>query len=965
MTDLGNQSGVRLAHHLALSLEKQEGHDLAGPCIECNSSDAFRLHMETGVAQCYSCQGKWSPFQLAERVTGDREQAKAALVDAGLFHDGEYARGPLNPIDPIAHIAQQKHVSANALRDFGGKAAIGAVRFPCYGADGHECTTFTILTSGGKGLFAKGKPAGLFFPHINGRVRLPKEGESWHLVEGVKDSAALHGLGLLACGLNTCCLAAKFARLFRGTDIVLVPDRDRAGMEGAEHSARVLHGFAKSVRIAILPAESKESNGDDVRDILRLKNGHELLQQAIADARPPDGWEASQDASETNLNLAGTTEIELQDRNPLKLEVSYAGNKSQRVVIASCGEIEHRDHFNTNSNISRERFIRKVAQKLDLEYDTLAPLIEPQLFHLAEDADSTMASDGGETLSQATIAANIALAWDLWHSPGQEGFVTIPVEDHHETWPIRSQTFKRFLAMRFFEDEGSAINSESLSTAINLIEAKALFGGQEHAVFVRVAGHNDNIYLDLCNNKWQVVEITSLGWSVIDASPVRFRRSRGMLPPPIPVHGGSVDLLRDFVHVDDESWQLIVAWLVAALRPVGPYPVLALFAEQGSGKSTIGRLLRSLIDPNKASLRADPSDCHDLMITASNSWCLAYDNLSHVRTWLSDALCRISTGGGFSTRELYTDQEEIIFDSQRPVLLTSIEEVATRSDLLDRCLVVQLPTIREDQRRPEAELYAAFEEARPAIFGALLDGVATAIQRLPMTKLNSLPRMADFATWVTAAECSFGWESGTFLKAYQGNKDSANDIALDASAVSSPLLKLLSEEGGWNDTASSLLEALESRVTDQVKRQKVWPNNPRSLSGHLKRLAPNLRAAGWQVTFHRQAKQRYVTIDRVIASSSTVTVASPPTEAPSVQTDAIQCKLFPNDANDGCDANDGESEHCVRRNNGDAGWEDAATRERCSHADSRTWVDDPPAEGRIRTCCRICGDFIGYRSAER
>jgi hypothetical protein len=163
------------------------------------------------------------------------------------------------------------------------------------------------------------------------------------------------------------------------------------------------------------------------------------------------------------------------------------------------------------------------------------------------------------------------------------------------------------------------------------------------------------------------VKITPRVWQVLDESPVRFRRSRGVLPLPVLEPGGSVDQLRGFLNVSDDTWRLVVARLVAALRPRGPYPVLALFAEQGSGKSTTGRLLRELVDPNAAPLRAEPHDGRDLMIAANNSWCLAYDNLSHVPPWLSDALCRLSTGGGFATRELYADQDEIIFDSQRHI----------------------------------------------------------------------------------------------------------------------------------------------------------------------------------------------------------------------------------------------------------------------------------------------------------
>jgi hypothetical protein len=441
------------------------------------------------------------------------------------------------------------------------------------------------------------------------------------------------------------------------------------------------------------------------------------------------------------------------------------------------------------------------------------------------------------------------------------------------------------------------MNSDAMSAAVNLMEAKTLFEGEEHPVYVRVAPHQGNVYVDLGNADWQVIEITPSGWRIINESPVRFRRSRGMLALPTPEVGGRIDELRPFLNVEDDTWALAVAWLIAAFCPRGPYPILALFAEQGSGKSTTGRRIRELIDPNSAPLRAEPGDERNLMITANNSWCLAYDNLSNVPPWLSDALCRLSTGGRFATRELYTDSDEIIFDSQRPMLLTSLEDLATRSDLLDRCLVVWLPTIPKERRRPEDEMLAAFEKARPRILGAILDAVVGALRDLPSTQLEGYPRMADFARWVTAAEPALGWPKGTFMAAYGGNQESANELALEASVVARPLLEMLDARGSWLGSAGELLKALEELVDDQAKRQHGWPKNPRALSGHLKRMAPNLRTAGWDIECERTSKKRLWSIQ--LASLAPSYAA----DAHSMQNDANPCGLFPNDASDGCDAN--------------------------------------------------------------
>lgn len=896
--------GVLLAERLGMKIIKSEGHDLAGPCIACPSSDAFRLHQETGVAYCYSCGGSWSPYQVAKAVLGDGDQATAVSMELGIFKPGRNGAGPKRNVDPIVDIARQKGITPDSLKAFGAQiVSSAAVQLPAYGPDGKQCTTFTMKVGGSKGLFAKGKPAGLFFPHADGKVRLPQAGEVWHLVEGPKDAAALHGLGLLACGLNTCRLAAKFTRLFAGAVVVLIPDRDRAGEEGSEFSARVLRGVAKSVRIAVLAAEFKESDGEDVRDVLRRPGGREQVLQAIADARQPDGWEV--DASgDAPAPAVASAEIPLPQGDPLKLDVSPSGRQPQRRIVAIRGDLDHRDRINTDSSTSRERFVKKLAAKIGIERDTLAPLIESQLAKLADEIDEknsalpARAEDAAQ--SQATLAVNMAADWELWHTPSKEAYATIVVDDHKETWPVKSQTFKRFVAKQFFDEHAKAMNSDAQAAALNLLEAKALFEGEEHLVHVRLAEHEANIYLDLCNSSWQVVQITPQGWGVVDDPPIRFRRSRGMLPLPAPEPGGDVGLLRDFLNLDDNAWRLVISWLIATLRPRGPYPILALFAEQGSGKSTIGRLLRELVDPNAAPLRAEPSDGRDLMIAANNSWCLAYDNLSYVPPWLSDAMCRLSTGGGFATRELYTDQDEVIFDSQRPVLLTSIEEVATRSDLLDRCLIVWLAEIPDDRRRAEAELFEAFRKVRPQILGALLDAVAVALHRLPSIKLPGLPRMADFALWATAAETAFGWSSGTFLTAYQANRASANEVALEASVVAQPLLDLLESQGEWVGSSGELLKLLEERLGDQVRRLAGWPKNPRSLSGHLTRLAPNLRAAGWMLDQDRSSKKRSWTIRRAVAAAASRPSfdASPEQRCETMQTDADRFEQEPHDAND-------------------------------------------------------------------
>jgi hypothetical protein len=221
-----------------------------------------------------------------------------------------------------------------------------------------------------------------------------------------------------------------------------------------------------------------------------------------------------------------------------------------------------------------------------------------------------------------------------------------------------------------------APNSDALQSALNIIEAKAHFDSPERIVYVRVGGLNGRIYLDLADESWRAVEIDATGWRVIDEPPVRFRRASGMQALPMPLPGGSVELLRSYLNVKtDADFVLVVAWVLACLRDRGPYPVMVLSGEQGSAKSTFCAILRALLDANTAPLRALPREDRDLFIAASNGHLLCFDNVSGLSAWISDTLCRLATGGGFAIRQLYTDQDEILFDATRPMILNGIEDI--------------------------------------------------------------------------------------------------------------------------------------------------------------------------------------------------------------------------------------------------------------------------------------------------
>jgi hypothetical protein len=298
---------------------------------------------------------------------------------------------------------------------------------------------------------------------------------------------------------------------------------------------------------------------------------------------------------------------------------------------------------------------------------------------LDEAIDEESGDTGGRGPSQADVLIGLAQSAGLFHAPDGTGFADLVINGHRETWPIRSSGFKDWLMHRYYEETGGAPNGESMESARGVIQARARFDAPEQVVHVRVGALDERLYLDLGDETWRAVEIDATGWRVIDNPPVRFRRAAGMQPLPAPVSGGSVETLRSFVNVKtDADFVLAVSWLLAAFRDCGPYPVLILSGEQGSAKSTFSALLRALLDPNTAPLRALPREDRDLFIAANNGHVLAFDNVSGLREWISDTLCRLATGGGFAVRQLYTDQDEVLFDAARPVILNGIEDIVTR-----------------------------------------------------------------------------------------------------------------------------------------------------------------------------------------------------------------------------------------------------------------------------------------------
>jgi hypothetical protein len=333
-----------------------------------------------------------------------------------------------------------------------------------------------------------------------------------------------------------------------------------------------------------------------------------------------------------------------------------------------------------------------------------------------------------------------------------------------------------------------------------------------------------------------------------------------MAPLPVPSRDGSIDLLRRYVNVREDGFRLLIAWVTAALLPDGPYPILALHGEQGSAKTSLAKVLRSLIDPHDCAHLVKPTNIRDLMVTAVNSRLLVYDNLSAMPDWLSDGLCGIVYGTGFASRAHFSHSDCNIIQAHCPVILNGIEEFVVKSDLTDRTVFLHLSPIYQSNRRDEQEFWDSFRAEHPRILGGIFDTIVGGFRVLPSVKLTRMPRMADFARWGEAIGRGLGWQEGEFTTVYGNNRLEATESAIDGSAVGRAVLAFADEMMDWKCSPTELLEILAERVGKKVAKSRAWPKSIPLFTNELRRLAPQLRMRGVGVEFSRTREGRIVWI---------------------------------------------------------------------------------------------------------
>ncbi len=488
-----------------------------------------------------------------------------------------------------------------------------------------------------------------------------------------------------------------------------------------------------------------------------------------------------------------------------------------------------------------------------------------QLEDILEDVENDEICDENE---DATVADKyVQIATDagikLFHDQYRSAFARLP-DQQKSIVKVESRNFAQWLAHQVSTTMHKAAQRNALSTAQLLLSGRAIYDSPEHKLEVRIANRDGIIWIDLGNGR--AVRADKSSWQIVDDVPIIFRSYSHQRPQTDPVRGGNVKELLDFLNIPGEQDKLtpdqilFIAWTVFALVPDYPHPILTLHGPHGSAKTTAFKILKHLIDPSSLETMAMLQDRREFIQQAAHHYLVAFDNLTNVSSETSDLLCRLVTGEGYSKRELYTDDDDVIYELHRAVGLNGINIGATKADLLDRSLLIGFKRLNKGYVSNK-NFWSKFLEAKPRILGSLLDVLVGTLRIIDDIPEPGELRMADFGQYGCATAEAMGLTADDFLNAYRMKIREQNNEAIAAHIIAPAIIQLMELQNEWSGTATQLFEQLEAAAA-YLKidtKSKYWPKDPNWLGKRIKEVLPNLEEVGIIIKWNDYG-QRNITI---------------------------------------------------------------------------------------------------------
>ncbi|HBH3656767.1 TPA: hypothetical protein ACP6IR_002001 [Clostridioides difficile] len=425
---------------------------------------------------------------------------------------------------------------------------------------------------------------------------------------------------------------------------------------------------------------------------------------------------------------------------------------------------------------------------------------------------------------------------------------------------VGSETFKQWIILEYNRKTGRIPSSENISKVVSLLKAKGMFM-EPVEIGQRCIAIDDTIYYDLANSKGEVVKISKNGWSITTDLDCLFDSNNLMKAQVRPVEYDNLNILDKYFRYKDKNHLILqkVALVSLFIESI-VRPICVLHGEKGSSKTSTMKLIRNIVDPSMVSTTSLPRNIDDLAVALNNQYLICFDNIDRISNDISDLLCTATTGGGYAKRKLYTDSEQIIMNFRKGMILNGINIVATRSDLLDRCILMELDRIPQNERKLEHELNKMIENDMPKILGAIFTTISKAMDKYNSIELDNLGRLADFTKWGYAIAEVSGIGGDVFLEAYLNNQNDSNYEAILSNPVGSSIIKLIKDKEKWEGTPTKLLSELNSIAEeDNINiNNNLWPKAPNALSRRLNEIRSNFQDIGINIQIVKGVERKVI-----------------------------------------------------------------------------------------------------------
>ena len=482
-----------------------------------------------------------------------------------------------------------------------------------------------------------------------------------------------------------------------------------------------------------------------------------------------------------------------------------------------------------------------------------------------DEEDNNDTSYTSDKRQQSTVLLDIIKSEksELFLDGQNEAYAEIIIDGHKENYPLESKEFSLWAQSVFYQKTKKALCKDGLTQAVSILSAETKFNDSSICELQnRVARLESDFVYDLTNKNWSVVRINESGWSVDEVSKL-FCRYRHQIPQIEPKSGGDLNKIFDYINMS--NYQLLFCcWLVSCFVPDIPHPMPIFYGEKGAAKSTACVLLKKLIDPSVMETLTLSKDDRTIAVNLQQHYYLPFDNVSSISNEMSDTLCRAITGSAIQQRKLHTNAEDYIFKFKRCLTLNGINNVANRSDLLDRSIMFELERVTEDKRKELQGIFDSFEADKPYMLGAIFDVLSKAMKLYPNIKLNRLTRMADFCRWGYAIAEAMGGKGDSFMKEYKANQDIQNTEAINSDVVAFLIVEFMRDRPAWTGRISDLLVEIKITADKQGINHNIssMPKAPNSLSRRIKEVRSNLENVG--ITFEISMKRSngtYITLN--------------------------------------------------------------------------------------------------------